>query len=289
MGKILISTTMLAILLVAAIGITGVVSAGVTNQLVTGTQGLQGPAGPAGAAGAIGPTGPAGPGGANGSVWRNGLGVPSSGLGNNGDYYLELADNDIYNKVSGTWTKISNIAAGANGATWLSGSGVPATSLGSNDDYYLNTANSDVYNKVSDSWTIITNIKGAAGATGATGPTGPAGAAGATGPQGPMGPEGPAGSFSNVQADFQFVTYGASGTVLAAGYVGSSGSVPTGYQITSCSWSATYSRYEIAITGVSYYYSDYVSVVTVSGSNAGSFATTASVNGKLLVYIWGPT
>jgi len=174
MGKILISTTMLAILLVAAIGITGVVSAGVTNQLVTGTQGLQGPA-------------------------------------------------------------------------------------------------------------------GAAGATGATGPTGPAGAAGATGPQGPMGPEGPAGSFSNVQADFQFVTYGASGTVLAAGYVGSSGSVPTGYQITSCSWSATYSRYEIAITGVSYYYSDYVSVVTVSGSNAGSFATTASVNGKLLVYIWGPT
>jgi hypothetical protein len=148
----------------------------------TGSQGPAGSAGPTGATGAKGDTGATGAAGANGNLWFSGNGGPATALGSNGDFYLDNVNHDIYNKTSGIWTKIANIAAGANGATWWNGTGVPAPSLGSAGDFYLNLANSDVYNKVSGSWTIVANIKGA---TGATGPKGDTGATGATGPPGP--------------------------------------------------------------------------------------------------------
>jgi hypothetical protein len=155
----------------------------------TGPTGPQGPKGDTGATGATGATGQTGatgakgdtgaPGtngvngvnGVNGAAWLSGTGVPASSLGANGDFYLENTNHDIYNKVSGVWTVVANIAAGANGATWLSASGVPASSLGNNGDYYLNTANNDVYKKASGAWTIVTNIKGATGQPGPAGPT----------------------------------------------------------------------------------------------------------------------
>jgi hypothetical protein len=37
-------------------------------------------------------------------------------LGNNGDFYLNLANSDVYNKVSGSWALVANIR-GATGAT----------------------------------------------------------------------------------------------------------------------------------------------------------------------------
>jgi hypothetical protein len=89
-------------------------SAGATGA--TGPAGSTGPAGPAGATGA---TGSAGPPGANGATWWNGTGVPGSSLGSNGDFYLNLANSDVYNKVSGAWTKVANIE-GAAGATVIS-------------------------------------------------------------------------------------------------------------------------------------------------------------------------
>lgn len=110
--------------------------------------------------------------GANGSVWYNGTGAPSVGLGVNGDYYLNNANGDVYTKSGGSWSVIGNIKGpagtngtnGTNGATWYTGSGAPSAGLGVNGDLYLNTANSDVYQKSGGSWSVIANIKGATGA-----------------------------------------------------------------------------------------------------------------------------
>jgi len=85
-------------------------------QGLQGEQGEKGSAGPAGATGATGATGSQGPAGANGATWRNGTGVPSSSLGSNGDFYLNLDNSDVYNKISGSWVWVANIR-GETGAT----------------------------------------------------------------------------------------------------------------------------------------------------------------------------
>jgi hypothetical protein len=85
----------------------------------TGATGSAGSTGPAGSAGATGAAGPPGAAGANGATWWNGTVVPASSLGSNGDFYLNLANSDVYNKVSGAWTKVANIK-GAAGATVIS-------------------------------------------------------------------------------------------------------------------------------------------------------------------------
>jgi hypothetical protein len=92
-------------------------------QGLQGEQGEKGSAGPAGATGATGATGSQGPAGANGATWRNGTGVPSSSLGSNGDFYLDLDNSDVYNKISGSWVWIANIRGetGATGATGATG------------------------------------------------------------------------------------------------------------------------------------------------------------------------
>jgi len=104
----------------------------------TGAAGATGPTGPQGDAGATGATGAAG---ADGSVWRDGSGVPSNGLGANGDYYLDDATGNVYLRSAGTYSLVANIK----GATGATGSTGPT---------------------------------GATGATGATGSTGATGAAG---------------------------------------------------------------------------------------------------------------
>ena len=162
----------------------------------TGATGPQGPKGDTGATGvqgatgATGETGATGPAGNNGAAWWNGTGTPAASLGANGDFYLNLANSDVYNKNAGSWTKVANLqgdtgltgpagptgVAGANGSVWWNGTSAPSSSVGNNGDYYLNTATSDVYKKTSGTWAVVTNIKGATGATGATGPQGPPGA-----------------------------------------------------------------------------------------------------------------
>jgi hypothetical protein len=101
----------------------------------TGATGATGPTGPQGDAGATGATGAAG---ADGSVWRDGSGAPSNGLGANGDYYLDDATGDVYLRSVGFYSLVANIK-GATGATGATGP------------------------------------TGATGATGSTGATGPAG------------------------------------------------------------------------------------------------------------------
>jgi len=57
--------------------------------------------------------------GTNGATWYSGTSTPSSGLGVNGDFYLNTISYDISNKISGSWTVIGNIkgttGAGGNG------------------------------------------------------------------------------------------------------------------------------------------------------------------------------
>jgi hypothetical protein len=117
--------------------------------------GPQGPAGPAGPQGAPGATG------TNGNTVLNGTTLPSSALGNNGDFYLNTATSCLYGpKASAAWpnTCVSIVGpAGPNGATGPAG---PAGATGS------------------------------IGLTGATGPTGPTGPAGATGAPGTAGANG---------------------------------------------------------------------------------------------------
>lgn len=170
-----------------------------------------GPPGPAGA------TGPAGV----GSAWRQGEGAPASGLGANGDYYLNTTNGDIYGpKTAGAWGGvIFNIAegqqgpagptgatgaagpAGADGRTLLSGTSAPASGVGANGDFFINTNGSIIYGpKAGGVWPSGVSLVGPTGATGATGPTGPAGPtgptgpAGATGATGATGPAGPTGA-----------------------------------------------------------------------------------------------
>lgn len=52
--------------------------------------------------------------GVDGSTWYEGTGVPSSGLGANGDFYLNDANGDVYNKSGGAWSLVANIK-GADG------------------------------------------------------------------------------------------------------------------------------------------------------------------------------
>lgn len=108
-----------------------------------GTQGIQGIQGATGATGATGANGSQGiqgiqgiqgdqgPAGVNGSTWHSGSGVPSSGLGTSGDYYLDTVSGNVYKK-NGSWAVIGNIMGpqgakgdkgdtGATGATGAQG------------------------------------------------------------------------------------------------------------------------------------------------------------------------
>jgi hypothetical protein len=75
-----------------------------------------------------------GGGSGGGSVWYNGTGVPSAGLGLNGDYYLRLDNGYVYNKVTGSWVQVANLTGptGATGATGATGSPGPSGTPGSN-------------------------------------------------------------------------------------------------------------------------------------------------------------
>lgn len=81
----------------------------------TGPQGAQGATGATGSQGAqgaqgeTGADGPQGATGADGSSVLNGSGPPDSGLGANGDYYLDSATGAFYEKQSGTWQQVFNL------------------------------------------------------------------------------------------------------------------------------------------------------------------------------------
>jgi len=68
--------------------------------------------------------------GANGSVWYEGTGAPAGGTGVNGDFYLDDATGDVYQKSTGSWGIVANIL-GPQGDTGPAGAdgedGAPGT------------------------------------------------------------------------------------------------------------------------------------------------------------------
>ncbi len=188
--------------LVGPAGATG--SAGATGA--AGAQGAAGPAGPAGAQGPSGTTGATGPAGvagatgatgaagADGKTILNGTTAPSSGVGVNGDFYINTATNTIFGpKAGGVWGGGTSLV----GATGAAG---PAGANGTN------------------------------GATGPAGAQGPAGPTGATGPAGSGGGTldqaydfGGAGAGKTITADSGPVIINASGTGTAGLTVSLSG------------------------------------------------------------------
>ena len=64
-----------------------------------------------GSTGSTGPAGPIGPAGPTGPVvaWRNGTGAPANTLGADGDYYLDSATGNVYQRASGTYSIVANI------------------------------------------------------------------------------------------------------------------------------------------------------------------------------------
>jgi len=140
-----------------------------------------------GADGTDGTDGTNGTDGQDGSTILNGIGAPNGGLGNDGDFYIDTFNNDIYGpKAIGSWGSPTSIigAAGADGDdgnTILNGVGIPSNGLGVDGDFYIDTFNNNIYGpKTTGLWGAATSIVGADGQDGTDGTNGTDGADGKT-------------------------------------------------------------------------------------------------------------
>lgn len=98
-----------------------------------GDKGDTGPQGPAGEQGPAGQDGEDGEDGQNGAAWYTGAGVPSTGTaGAVGDFYLDTATYDLYQRGESGWEKIGNIKGpqGDKGETGEQGPAGPAGEQG---------------------------------------------------------------------------------------------------------------------------------------------------------------
>ena len=123
--------------------------------------------------------------GANGNTIWNGTTVPTSNVGNVGDFYFQSSTSDFYGPKSDLgWGTPVNLkgqngvagpagpagstgqtgATGAAGSKILNGTNVPSTSIGVVGDYYLNVSTSELYGpKTANSWGSPINLKGSSG------------------------------------------------------------------------------------------------------------------------------
>lgn len=82
---------------------------------VAGATGGQGPAGSVGATGSAGPQGPTGATGPAGTSLQNGSGAPTAGTGNDGDFYVDTANNILYGPKAASAWPATGIALGSGG------------------------------------------------------------------------------------------------------------------------------------------------------------------------------
>jgi hypothetical protein len=82
----------------------------------------------------------------------SGAGVPGSGVGNNGDYYVDTTNTRFYGpKSGGAWSTYISLIGSPNAI--LSGAGAPSLGVGNNGDYYIDTTNKQLYGpKASQIW-----------------------------------------------------------------------------------------------------------------------------------------
>lgn len=72
--------------------------------------------------------------------------------------------------------------------------------------------------------------------------------------------------------------------IVAYGKIKFDATIYSGSNISSCEWNASLNRYEIEISGESYFYTDYVTVITPTTQKLT--CNTNSMSGKLLVYFF---
>ena len=134
--------------------------------------------------------------------------------------------------------------------------------------------------------------EGPAGPTGPEGPQGPEGPAGPAGPQGEQGPAGPQGEQGSQGLQGPQGPQGPEGPpgpnmVVAMGTITWTGpTIVQGYNVSSVTWSSTYQRHEIGLTGIYYDYNDYVTVVTPLWAGDRYCTYTSTGAGKLNIYCW---
>lgn len=76
---------------------------------------------------------------------------------------------------------------------------------------------------------------------------------------------------------------------IAMGYLNRfDGEATSGVNVTSATWNASLGRWEVELTGISYFYNDYITLVTLASSRAG-MVMTDSVGGDLLIYTYDET
>jgi hypothetical protein len=164
--------------------------------------------------------------------WRYGNTSPASGLGNLGDFYLDMVTGNVHYKNStSTWQLTGNIKGpqGAQGPIGLTGPVGATGATGAQGPIGL------------------TGPAGATGPTGAQGPiglTGPAGATGPTGSQGPIGLTGPAGATGPTGSQGPI---GLTGPTGATGATGAQG--PIGLTGPAGATGATGAQGPIGLTG----------------------------------------
>ena len=121
--------------------------------------------------------------GSDGAVWYSGEGEPGGEVGQDGDFYLDTTNGDVYAKDDGSWSVDMNIQ-GADGSVWYADSRDPDSGDAEDSDVWLNTESGDVFHKADGSWSLALNIKGTDGADGVIWHSGggePAGELGDTG------------------------------------------------------------------------------------------------------------
>jgi hypothetical protein len=146
----------------------------ITGYFVPSSGGGTGPEGP------VGPSGAPGASGAPGKTVLSGEGAPGSGLGSNGDFYIDTTASAIYGpKAGGVWPSETSLVgangdkgdkgdkgdtgtAGADGKTVLSGTVPPTDDVtGVDGDFYIDTVASMIYGpRTAGAWGDGTSLVG---------------------------------------------------------------------------------------------------------------------------------
>jgi len=137
----------------------------------------------------------------------NGIGIPKSTIGRNGDFYIDIKNFNFYGpKKNGKWNTGFNLRGpqGASGVDGKSGE----RGLSSSGSVGPKGEKGD---------------KGERGEAGSSGASGPAGSIGATGPAGATGSDGSAGSVGATGATGSVGATGATGSAGVTGSVGATG------------------------------------------------------------------
>ncbi|AQN67974.1 collagen repeat protein with bclb C-terminal domain [Saudi moumouvirus] len=121
-----------------------------------------------------GDTGSQGVPGQNGSQIITRPGVPDSGLGNNGDIYIDTSTGDLYIKIDNVWVLQYNINGvkgdkGDSGSQIITGDQPPSDGIGQNGDIYIDNSTNNLYRKINNVWVLQSNISGTKGDKGDSG------------------------------------------------------------------------------------------------------------------------